>query len=143
MSASDNFPSGPQPGDTTYASYTPATPAPGPYQTQPSGYQPPMRQGGYGLPIVSLICALVALVLVLAPLHPYLSVAGIAVAIIGVICGHVALAHPFAVGRGLAIAALVFGYVAFVIGLLHVLGALLLGRFLRRRLGLALLRGAV
>src|ERR1700757_5031147 len=113
MSESDPFASGPQPGDTTYAAYTP-----GPFQTQPSGvYAPAPRVGGVGLPIFSLVCALVALILVIAPLHPLLSVLGIVIAIVGVICGHVAMARPAGSrGRGLAIAALVFGYVAFVIG---------------------------
>ncbi len=140
MSESDPFASGPQPSDTTYAAYTP-----GPYQTQPSGVHPPApRVGGFGLPIFSLVCALVALILVIAPLHPLLSVLGIVIAIVGVICGHVAMARPAGSrGRGLAIAALVFGYVAFVIGLLHLIGALLLGRFLRRRFGTGTLHGLV
>jgi hypothetical protein len=138
MSESDPFASGPRPGDTTYAAYTP-----GLYQTQPSGFQTPTPQsGGFGLPVASLICALVALVLVLAPLHPLLSVAGIVIAIIGIICGHMAMARPVGSrGRGLAVAALVFGYVAFVIGLLHLIGALLLGRLLRRRFGSGIQRG--
>jgi hypothetical protein len=64
------------------------------------------------------------------------------VAIIGVICGHVAVARPAGSrGRGLAIAALVFGYVAFVIGLLHLIGALLLGRLLHRRFAVSAQRG--
>src|SRR5690242_17091682 len=139
MSGSDPYASGPQPGDTTYAAYTP----PPSYQTQPSAYQAPApRVGGIGLPIFSLICALVALILVLAPLHPLLSVLGTVIAIVSVICGHIALARPAGSrGRGLAIAALVFGYVAFVIGLIHIIGTLALARILRRRLGSGVPRG--
>jgi hypothetical protein len=144
MSESDPYPSGPQPGDTTYAAYTP-----GPFQSQPSGYQPQPsayqspapRTGGFGLPIFSLICSLIALILTLAPLHPLLNVLGIVIAIVGIICGHIAMARPVgSKGRGLAIAALVFGYVAFVIGVIHLIGTLLLARFLRRRFGAGALR---
>ncbi len=137
MSESDPYASGPQPGDTTYAAYTPPyqTPPPPPYQT-PSTMQP-VRQGGLALPIVSLVCALLALVLLLVPLlHPVLHIAGMVIAVIAVICGHVALSRPAGSrGRGLAVAALVFGYLAFAIGLLKLVGGALLAGLLRRRLG--------
>lgn len=139
MSGSDPYASGPQPGDTTYAAYTP----PLPYQTQPSGFQTPTpRVGGFALPIFSLICALIALILTLAPLHPLLNVLGIVSAIVGVICGHIAMARPAGSrGRGLVIAALVFGYVAFAIGVIHLIGTALLAHILRRRFGSGVLRG--
>ncbi len=131
MSESDPYASGPQPGDTTYAAYTP------PYQTPPPPYQTPstmqpVRQGGLALPIVSLVCALLALVVLLVPLlHPVLHIAGMVIAVIAVICGHVALSRPAGSrGRGLAVAAL-----AFAIGLLKLVGGALLAGLLRRRLG--------
>src|SRR6185312_11410061 len=148
MSGSDPYASGPQPGDTTYAAYTPSpyqTPpvsAP-PFSMSPVSEPPPVRQGGLALPIVSLVCSLLALLLVLVPLvHPLVHVAGIVIAIVGVICGHVALSRPAGSrGRGLAIAALVFGYLAFALGLLKLIGGALFAGLLPRRLGSGLQRG--
>src|SRR5262245_4683326 len=140
MTESDPYASGPQPGDTTYAAYTPS-----PFHMPPASVPPPApaRQGGLALPIVSLVCALLALLLVLVPLvHPVIHLLGMVIAIIAVICGHVALSRPAgSSGRGLAVAALVFGYLAFAIALLKLLGGALLAGQLRRRLGPGIQRG--
>lgn len=104
-----DLPAGPFPLPYASAGY------PQPYDQYPAPYYPGSRPVD-GLAIAALVCVLVAPFVMFVP------------AIVGVVFGHVTLSrHPTNDGssRGLAIAALILGYLQFV-GIVFVLGIVLL-----------------
>ena len=117
--------------------YTPPPPPPDQAPVSPPAHQvPPPSTAGAGLAVTGLVLGIVALVFVvlIAPLRLWPDLLGLACAIGAVICGHVAQAHGRnGSGQGLAVAALVLGYVALGLGLLHVIGLLLFYADLRAR----------
>lgn len=88
------------------AAFPPGSPYPPPYA---GGYAPPygsMAPPTSGLAIASMVCGIVA---------PCLCYFAIVAAIPAVICGHLAMArireNPLTLGRGMALAGLILGYI--------------------------------
>jgi hypothetical protein len=109
---------------------TPASPE-YPYQAPAS---PPAATSGSGqmLAIVGIIFAVLGLLGVISPLHLLLDLAGIVLAIVGVVCGHIALGRSASGKQGLAIAVLVIGYVAIAIGIVHFFSLIAFAHLFRR-----------
>ncbi len=103
---------------------------------------PPPQPRGRGIAVVAMIFSLLALALGLAPfilsLRPVLllacSVGGLVLAIVGIICGHVAWSRTRGSGwRAVVVVALILGYLALALGLFHILALFARELALRRR----------
>jgi hypothetical protein len=79
------------------------------------------------------VLAAIGMLGVLVPFRIIPDLVGMALAIAGVVCGHIAWGRGQA--RGAATAALIVGYIALGVGLLHFFSLVTLGYILRHRLG--------
>ena len=136
--------------DPSYPSATP-TPPSGWSQPQPSGSgitpplgapTPPAQSQGRWLAAVAASFSILALAVVLVSfaltVRPILSasgaVVGLVCAIVGIVCGHVAWSRTRGSGwRVVVVVALIAGYLAVALGLLHLVGLFVRDLPLRRR----------
>ncbi len=122
------------------AGLPPVSPATPPAATTSAPAAP--GQPGMVMAIASLSLGVIALILMLLPVertgpHFVVTGTGLALAIAGVVCGHIALARARSgsAAVGLSVAALAICYITGAIGVAHLLGIALLAAFLRHQRG--------
>ncbi len=112
------------------------SPPPLPYAMSPvPGPPPESLHDSRAFGIVGIVLGALALAATTLSVRPIAPLAGILVAIITVVLGHIGFARGGngGKGQGVAVAALILGYLAIAIGIVHLAGLIAVTRLLRRR----------
>jgi hypothetical protein len=126
----------PEPPPFTTSSPFGGSPPTVPYAMSPVPGPPPgSLHDSRALGIIGIVLGALALVGAIFAFRPIVLVFGLLMAIVAVVLGHIGFARGGngGKGQGVAIAALILGYLAIAVVLVHLIGMVALFRFLRRR----------